>query len=82
MKIISIETLTLNRYRKVEATSKYTFKPGKRHVVKDIYNPFWEVEDKIKEHMSIESRTALWYNVTIKTTKGKFVQGYVKGCFK
>ncbi|HEX8608951.1 MAG TPA: hypothetical protein VF679_09975 [Pedobacter sp.] len=82
MKINSITTEALNRYRKVESVSMTQFKVGEKPLVKDIYNPFWDVEKEIKEHMSFESRTVQWFMVTIKTTKGKFIQGYAKGCFK
>ena len=82
MKIISVTTHAMNRYRKVESISKTSFKAGKRPEIRDIYNPFWDVEKEIKEHMSIQSRTVEWFSVTLSTTSGKFIQGYAKDCFK
>lgn len=82
MKINSVTTEALNRHRKVESVSITKFKVGSKPEVRDIHNPFWDVEKELKEHMSYESRTAHWFMVTLSTTKGKFIQGYAKGCFK
>lgn len=82
MRIISVTTHALNRHRKIETTSVRKFNPKQKPEIRDILNPFWDVEEIIKGHMNIEGRTAQFFTVIISTTKGKFIQGYVKGCFK
>lgn len=84
MKVYSITTEEIGNDRRIIGESKFSFSPDKRQVLLDYQNPFHFFDKKICEHMDIGRMNSqvIGFLVTIKTTKGRFVQGYTRDALK
>ena len=82
--VYSIQTDDINSERRIISYSKTIFKKGKKPFLNQYENhfdnPFHVLEGDIKKHMihGRTDKTVKWFNVTIKTSKGTFVQGYAR----
>lgn len=83
MKVNSITTEVLSTDRQVISVSKTVFKKGYQPFTENTSRLFFKFEDVIKEHMKYDGVCFVSvYVVTIRTSKGRFIQTYKPGAIK